>query len=134
MDRSKNLRPYTSEEAKYYGRIGGVKSGESRRRRRKAQEYADLILGMPLGATQEEEIALLEEMGLEIDDCTQLGLMVASLIKGGQAGDVNAAKLALMLIGEMPADKQEFSGLISNPTPIIVKFTKKGEGDNETAD
>lgn len=92
VDKTKNLKPFTSkqnrDEAVKNGKKGGIKSGEARRVRK---------------AIKDELLFLLEQKD------TQEKISVA-LINQALKGNVKAFEVIRDTIGEKPIDKQEITG------------------------
>lgn len=87
LKRCKNLRPPTAEEARERGRLGGIKSGEARRRRK---------------TFREEMLAI-----LDADDGRYNTNICTALIKKAEKGDLVAFTTIRDTIGEKPVDKFE---------------------------
>lgn len=107
MANNENLKPFTSEqsreEAVKNGQLGGIKSGESRREKKKIKEYLELAL----------DIAIKDKNGNEY---TRKEAGVLKLVERYVKGDQKAFDTVVELLGEKPALKQE----ITNTTPQIV--------------
>ncbi|MFR9589063.1 MAG: hypothetical protein SNG97_06930 [Rikenellaceae bacterium] len=87
-----NLKVLTSEQARDYGRKGGLKSAEVRERKRNLQER---IVALLEAKNQAKEIAasIAEELGIEVAD--HLDIVVAAMYKKAIEGDVKAAEKLL---------------------------------------
>ena len=98
---AENLRPFkkplTHEEAKEFGRLGGIKSGESRRRRKAMREVLADFMGAEL--TEPELIDLLEANGLP---ATQEAAICFAAVKRAQTGDIEACRFVRDTLGEKP--------------------------------
>ena len=91
MAGTKNLKPVrTKEEAKERGRNGGIKSGESRRRKRDMKSAAALLLDM--GCWGPNMNAQMERMGIEEDERTNQMAILISMLNEAQNGSVRAAE------------------------------------------
>lgn len=95
MANPENLKPFTSEqsrdEAKKNGKIGGIKSGEARRKKRDMKAELLLILDAPIK----------DKKGHKIPPRRAISL---TLLKKALQGDLKAIKLLLEIIGELPKD------------------------------
>ena len=87
-----NLRVPSSEEAREYGRKGGIASGEARRKRKTLKE--ELLLLLEKGDTQ-ERISL-------------------ALLQKAMNGDTKAFEVLRDTVGEKPVDKVEADVGITN--------------------
>lgn len=93
----KNLNKITStEEAKRKGRLGGIKSGEARRKKRTLTEQLKAAMNAPVKNASAK--ATLEAAGL---DPTYGGMLIIKMISS--AGKNPAmAKLLMQMVGEDP--------------------------------
>ena len=92
----KNLIPFnelTKEEQRKIAQMGGIKSGEVRRERKKLRELLEIALVLPDEDTGEQ------------NDMS----MTSALIKKAIKGDVSAYLAIRDTLGEKPVDKQEIS-------------------------
>ena len=97
-----NLRPNitTTEQAQALGRIGGLKSVESKKRKKTMRENAELLLSLPL---QEGELKeQIKKLGLEDDEVTNQMAVMVSLFQKALSGDVNAFNSLQATKGEKP--------------------------------
>ena len=109
-----NLKPVkTTEEARERGRIGGIKSGEARRKRKQLKETLSALLTLPPGINDQKD--LLMALGIDEDDCNNQTLIAISMIQAAAAGDVKAATWVRDTVGEKPHDKVEASVQTVNP-------------------
>lgn len=92
MANEENLRVPSSEEAREYGRKGGIASGEARRKRKTLKE--ELLLLLEQGNTQ-EKISL-------------------ALLQKAMNGDTKAFEVLRDTVGEKPVDKVEADVGITN--------------------
>lgn len=84
-----NLIVPTSEEAREYGRKGGLASGEARRAKKTMAQLAELMLNSKLSEDKKEEIQ--SQFGDIIDeDATVASMMVAGQIKSAIGGNTKA--------------------------------------------
>ncbi len=91
MAGTKNLKPVrTKEEAKERGHNGGVKSGETRRRKRDMKSAALLLLDM--GCWGPNMKTQMEQMGIEESDMTNQMAVLVSMLVEAQHGSVRAAE------------------------------------------
>lgn len=88
MANEKNLVRPSSNEARENGRKGGIASGKVRREKKTLDAIMSALLEMPV--TDENELALLEELGFEKDDMRQDVVLMVSLLNRAKQGDVKA--------------------------------------------
>lgn len=100
-----NLIPVRSEaEARAKGRIGGIKSGETRRRKRDSQkQMLELLKCMP--ELDDRTVDKLTKMGFkgkgkDKDKFTLETIAYGALLQKASKGDVGASRLILEIIGE----------------------------------
>lgn len=79
----------SKEEAKKRGKVGGKKSGESRRRRKALREHLEALL-----SSKREGLTTAEALTL-------------ALVEKGLSGDVRAYEVIRDTLGEKPVDKHE---------------------------
>lgn len=91
MANSKNLKVPTSEEAREYGRRGGIASGKTRALRKTFKED---LLSM-------------------LDDHNQQSAILEALIKQCKNGNIRAMEFLRDTIGEKPIDRQEVKEVTS---------------------
>ena len=98
-----NLIPFTSEqsreEAEKNGRKGGIKSGETRRRKSAMRTTMKQLLSLPVQDT--ETWNALAAMGVEPEQMdNQTALLASVLAKGIRTGDVKAMLAVAAIAGE----------------------------------
>lgn len=97
----KNIVPYeftseqSREEAARNGRKGGIKSGESKRRRKSMEQCAKFILSLP--ANSRDDWRTLTAAGISLDsmseeDIDNMTVVNAAIIAAAKSGDVAAFK------------------------------------------
>ncbi len=98
-----NLVPIdTTEKARELGRMGGKKSGESKRRKKSMRELALAILDAP----SIDEAARAKLVALGIDDSNGAALLLAMLNKGLN-GSEEAARFVRDTSGQAPKQVQQ---------------------------
>lgn len=99
MANEQNLKPARSKsEARERGSKGGKASGESRRRRKTLKENMNLLLELPVAASDDYNI--LAEMGVDPMDTDNAMLLTAALFQKAKGGDVAAYREIRDLVGE----------------------------------
>lgn len=113
----------TREDRVEAGRKGGVKSGESKRRRKELKETLEILLNMSLDKRRTnvdiekiKAFADLKGKNVTVDEA-----MMIKLIQKALTGDLNAITMVRDTIGEKPSDKVE----VKDVTPVIIS----GEDD-----
>ena len=101
-----NLQPVQSEkEAKIKGRNGGIKSGETRRKRKQARECMELILSLKTKSDKQKQ--LMSNLGIKDKDQQNIMSLMASMYaRAVTTGDPNAVRSVLAIAGELD-EKQE---------------------------
>ena len=124
MPNEQNLIPYqfdseqSREEAAKNGRLGGIASGISRRRKRSLKEAADLYLSMPV--TNQKRWNNAAKNGVEPEDIDNQMAMIIGLTEKAIKGDAKAAKVIIDLLGES-ADSQKENGIL----PDLIEELKE---------
>lgn len=95
----RNLIVPSSDEARKNGRKGGIKSGETRRRKAAMRTTMRQLLSLPV--QDMDTWNALSEMGVEPGQMdNQTALLAAVLIRGIRTGDVKAMQAIAAVIGE----------------------------------
>jgi len=86
-----NLRPFSAEQAREYGSIGGKTKGQNQKARRSMQETWDIIRKMPLDAGEVNEIETIQSVGqIKNANITVEDAMILAIAKKAMKGDVRA--------------------------------------------
>lgn len=94
-----NLKTPTSEQARERGRLGGIASGESRRRTKSIKEMLNLLLDLPVKS--EKIITALNKAGITCKQDQVNKMAVAlGLIRRARRGETKAVQLLFDLSGE----------------------------------
>lgn len=90
---------FAKEEAREYGRAGGIASGAARRRKRSLKEAADLYLSLPVSDRRRwNKIA---RRGVDPEDVDNQMAMIIGLTEAATMGDAKAAKVIIDLLGDV---------------------------------
>ena len=101
MGNEGNLKPVrTEEEAREKGRRGGIKSGESRRRKRDMRKAAQLLMGLDIKSPKLQE--QVKGYGLEDEDVNNQMAVLVSMFVQATKGNVRAAEFIRDTMGENP--------------------------------
>ena len=91
MPNNTNLQPFTKENAKYYGKKGGIKSGKVRAERKSIKEQMKILLEMPI--TNESRINKLKDLGFEEKEINNQLYLTYTLFEKALTGDIKATSL-----------------------------------------
>lgn len=111
-----NLTPFnqmSEEQAKAIQSKGGKASQEKQRKRKLMREQAELLLSLPLKDKAAKK--KLEQMGVDAENQDNQMLIILQLWKRAAAGDLEATKLFIELMGEKAATQVSISGELNNP-------------------
>ena len=122
MAGEENLIPMSErskEEVREIARRGGIKSGETRRRKKTMKENLELLLAMSVGKGEKADI----ENGENIKDYAKENVtveqaMLIAQIQKALKGDTQAFEMIRDLIGEKPVDKKEVSASVQHDNPF----------------
>ena len=122
MAGEENLIPMSErskEEVREIARRGGIKSGETRRRKKTMKENLELLLTMSVGKGEKADI----EKGENIKDYAKENVtveqaMLIAQIQKALKGDAQAFEMIRDLIGEKPVDKKEVSASVQHDNPF----------------
>lgn len=116
----KQFSQMTPEERRECGRRGGIKSGETKRRKKAMREAYEAILGMPLKNGKQYDVedikslAAVKGKNISIQDA-----ILFAQVQKALRGDTNAAAFIRDTIGDKAADKVDLSGEVA--TPIVIR-------------
>ena len=108
----------TPEQRAEYGRQGGIKSGETKRRKKAMKETLEVLLSMPMknGKTSDMEsiknFAALKGKNISVQEA-----MIISMIQKAMKGDVKAAEWLRDTSGQKPTDNMNVIGAV----PVVLK-------------
>ena len=108
MANIENLQPFTKENAKYYGKKGGIRSGKVRAERKSIKEQMKVLLNMPV--SENNKLKRLKEAGFKETEINNQLLLVYSIFEKALSGDMRACELILNIINlEKENESQELS-------------------------
>ena len=114
-----SLKVYTSEEARFYGSMGGKASADARRRKKSLKELTQALLEMK----PHEKIAARSKIlfpDVDPEDLTNgMVLAMAMFDKAIKEQDVKAAQFVRDTAGEMP--EQVISGNLGQSTVFVTE-------------
>ena len=124
------------EEQVERARKAGVASGAARRQKSNMKKAAQMLLSMPIAASQEKTRSLMESLGIQEEDMVYgMSILVALLAKANK-GDVNAARVLIKELDGLgmfsndpddPMDGQE------ETEQVMIYLPDNGRGDNPGA-
>lgn len=126
---TKNLKAFTSEEARINGKKGAAKSAEVRRNKRKLKEELELLLSMEVKSPK--HLKRLERWGFN-EKVDYNRLINLALIMAAARGDVQAYNSIRDTTGQKEPDKVQ-----SESTVVIVDNINEEEAEeyaDESAD
>lgn len=95
-----NLKPARSvDEARTMGRNGGIKSGETRRKKRDMKKALESLMEMPISNGEEELSAMMEQMGIPKDEQNRMMAILIAMFREAVSGNVKAAEFIRDTIG-----------------------------------
>lgn len=111
------------QELREQCRKGGIKSGETRRRRKTQREYLQQALDLNIKDIPQLR-KLGEKMGLDVDRCTlQQLLTIKLLLNTANKSDISSLKDVVGLLGEQN-ESRENNGIL-NDLAAYLKSDKK---------
>jgi hypothetical protein len=122
----------TKEEQKKIATMGGIASGEARRKKKTMEEQAKLLLSLAVKNPKLKKV--MNELGLEEDEQTnQMAMIISVMNKAITKGDVSAFNTLQATIGEKPAEKIEVSKTTDETILEVEKYlnSKKEVDVNE---
>lgn len=103
MANIENLQPFTKENAKYYGKKGGIKSGKVRAERKSIKEQLQLLLSMPV--TNEIRLNKLREAGFTDIEINNQLFLTYTIFEKALSGDVKATSLIFKTVQNEDSEK-----------------------------
>ena len=130
-----NLKPFhkgdlTSEEAKKRGRVGGVKSGESRRAKRDAKSAVRYLLDL---AAKGKIADNLKELGFPANEQTNMAALQARLFTMAMGGNIDAYTTLMRMAADRRREIEldaKVSALGSNPEGMSASVNMSDEDGN----
>lgn len=103
MSNNENLKPFTKENAKQYGKKGGIKSAQVRAERKSIKEQLKLLLELPI--TDRKKIQELSEIGFSESEMNNQLYLTHNLFKRALLGDIKATTLIFKTIQKEDEEK-----------------------------
>lgn len=109
----------TPEERAEYGRQGGIKSGETKRRKKAMKETLEVLLSMPMKkgkvANVDDVKNFAELNGKNVD--VQTAILIKALTNYMKTGDLSILGFIRDTVGDKPTDQMNITGAV----PVILK-------------
>lgn len=122
LPKGRKFNEMTAEERAACGRVGGKRSGESRRKKRAMRETLEILLSLPMNAGKKAEIDRIKNFrdikGKNID--VETALMV-QMIQKALKGDTYAAAFIRDTSGQKPQEDVSVNGSI----PVVIAGSSK---------
>ena len=130
----------TKEELSACGKVGGVKSGETRRRKRAMKDSLDILLGMPLKSGKQCDVESVKNFAaLKGKNITVEQAMLITQIQKALKGDTQAITFLRDTSGQKPDDNLNVVGQIDTSNPYdeltveeLKALAKKCEDNGES--
>lgn len=113
-----SLGKRTTSEQREITRKGGIKSGETRRRKRSMREAAELFLSLPV--KNADALESLKSNGVKTEDMDNQMAIVAAMTLSAMSGDSRAAKIVMEMIGE--AEREEKTDVTREDIESVSSF------------
>lgn len=105
-----NLKVPTSEEAREFGRRGGIASAKKRRERKAMKETLEELLSMPLKKGASADISKVRNIAaMKGKNITMQEAIMLSMLQKAAKGDVRAAEFVRDTAGQRPTDKMDMN-------------------------
>lgn len=109
----------TPEERAEYGRQGGIKSGEVKRRKKAMKETLEVLLSMPMKKGKAIDVEDVKDFaalnGKNVD--VQTAILIKALTNYMKTGDLSILGFIRDTVGDKPTDQMNITGAI----PIVLK-------------
>lgn len=124
MANNENLRPVrTKSEARERGRVGGIKSGEARRKQKSLKAIADMLGGLEIKGEKNKQI--LRDFGVAEEDLVNDTISMYQLTLRAMKGDPKANE-TLAKIRKQLKDQTELEITEIKPLVDLTKRKKNG--------
>lgn len=122
---SPNFKDKTPEERAELGRQGGIKSGESKRRKKAMKETLEVLLAMPMKKGRMADVEDIRSFAdLKGKNISVEAAMMVQMLQKALKGDTNAAAFIRDTSGQKPQEDVNFTGAV----PVVIS------GDNDLED
>lgn len=112
----------TPEQRREYGRLGGIKSGETKRRKKALKETLDVLLTMPMRTGKAADVEAIKNFAaIKGKNISVQEAMLIAMLQRALKGDVKAAEFIRDTAGQKP----------DNNTNVTVDLPVFFEGEDE---
>ena len=113
----KRICDMTREELREAGRKGGIKSGESKRRKKDMRETLEILLSMPMHNGKVANVDAIKSFSeLKGKNISVETALMVTLLQKALKGDVTAAQFIRDTSGQKPTDDVNLTGAI----PVVI--------------
>ena len=110
----------TKEEIREAARKGGIKSGETKRKRKRMTEAMKWLMQSKDIFSDEDIRNKLAELGvIDKNDTTNAEVMAMVAMRKAAKGDVEALKFVRDTVGESPSNRVELTGDVDRPVATL---------------
>ena len=113
----------TKTEQREIARMGGIASGEARRKKKTLKDLADMIGGLAVKAEKNRNIML--EAGIAEEDLVRDTEALFRISLKAQQGDVKAAEFLAKIRGQL---KEQISAEVAEVKPLVDLTGRKKNG------
>ena len=114
----------SGDEAAKHGAIGGIKSGESRRRKRTLKQAAEIVMSLPVA--DGEAKAKLKKMGITDEEADNQTAVIVGLLGNAMKGNPKAAALLFELLDDDGTNTRE---QVDGHNALIEAIRKRNDED-----
>ena len=125
MSNNDNLQPFTKNNAKYYGKRGGIKSGQVRAERKSLKEQMKLLLEMPVSNDKRKKELI--EAGFDEKEINNQLYLTHQIFEKAISGDLKATTLVFNIIQKEDIEKENNKNDSINDMFIIWSENKARE-------
>lgn len=115
----------TKTEQREIARMGGIASGEARRKKKTLKDLADMIGGLEVKAEKNRNIML--EAGIAEEDLVRDTEALFRISLKAQQGDVKAAEFLAKIRGQL---KEQISAEVAEVKPLVDLTKRKKNGNS----
>lgn len=109
----------TPEQRAEYGRQGGIKSGEVKRRKKAMKETLEVLLSMPMKKGKVVDVEDVKNFGdlnkKNVD--VQTAILIKALTNYMRTGDLSILEFIRNTVGDKPTDQMNITGGL----PVVLK-------------
>ena len=128
MANEQNLKPNserTPSEVRENARKGGIKSGETRRRKKEMRERLEILLSMPLKDGKGADVEKIKSFGaIKGKNITVEDAILVAMIQKALKGDVQASNFIRDTSGQKCVEKVEINTNIDDSVKEIENYIK----------